>query len=151
MDTETAITTGSPPRISWLRRHKAVTGLSALATAAIAVTAVAIALTHQGQLAVHGNMEVLESCVSASTDYPDITSGAQVVVTDASGKVLAVTALRSSKDISSLACDFPFTVTVPSGQSRYGIVIGHNRGTVWFTSAEMKHGPGLDLTPSPAF
>ena len=156
MDTETGtvITAGSPERISWPRRHKITTAISALGAVA-ALLATAILLTHQGQIAVRGDMEVLESCFSASTDYPDIATGSQVVITDASGKVLAVTALGGMKNISMPlsggACDYPFAVTVPSGQSRYGVTIGHNRGTVWFTPAQMKDGPALELNPPSGF
>jgi hypothetical protein len=36
---------------------------------------------------------------------------------------------------------FAFTATVPSGEQRYGIELGHDQGTVWFTQAEMRKGP----------
>lgn len=125
-------------------------GLVAGIAAAAAVLAV-VALGASGPpLKVHGDMEVLESCLSAGTDYPDIASGAQVVITDASGNVLAVTALGSMKDITTAlngVCDYPFTVTVPPGLPRYGVAIGHDRGTVWFTASQMRRGPALSLSP----
>jgi hypothetical protein len=36
-------------------------------------------------------------------------------------------------------------MTVPGGEARYGITIGHNLGTVWFTPAQMAKGPGVSL------
>jgi len=39
---------------------------------------------------------------------------------------------------------YTFTVTVPAGESRYGIEVSH-RGTIWFTPQQMQKGPGLSL------
>ena len=39
-----------------------------------------------------------------------------------------------------------FTVSdLPAGQQRYGISIGQNRGTIWFSEKQMRSGPGLSL------
>lgn len=38
---------------------------------------------------------------------------------------------------------YTFTVTVCGGQSRYGIQIGHDRGTVWESTSQMKTEIGI--------
>jgi hypothetical protein len=99
---------------------------------------------------VSGQMAVQEDCLQASQDYPDITAGTQVVLTNPSGKVLDASALGGGTDAPGGSggvgqCNYPFTVRMIPGQPRYGITIGQNRGTVWFTPANMKNGPVLSL------
>jgi len=105
--------------------------------------------------------------------YPDITSGSQVIVTDSSGTVIGTgmlsydkaktfalttgtavilakkTGASASGIASALSQDvaiYDFSVSgLPGGLVRYGIKVGHNRGTIWFTAAQMKAGPGLTL------
>lgn len=100
-------------------------------------------------LTVHGSMTIDESCDSAVSDYPDISDGAQVVITDPSGKVVATSALRQGKALSPGGfplCNYPFTAAVAAGQPRYGITIGQGRGTVWFAAARMTREPELVLS-----
>ena len=81
-----------------------------------------------------------------------------MTVTDASGKVIGTGELQyDSKatntwakkmgDLGEWGAEtfYNWTVTVPAGQDRYGVQIGHDRGTVWFTEKQMQHGPGLSL------
>jgi hypothetical protein len=156
MNTQVPDTGTIPGRAPRPRRHKVTFGLIA-GGAMILIIAVVFGTTRHAAAApvtVHGSMTVTESCLSANSDYPDVSTGAQVIITDASGKVLAQGALGGEKTVSQPLgdeCDYPFTVQVPSGQARYGITIGHNRGTVWFTPAEMRRGPGLSLDAAPAF
>jgi hypothetical protein len=96
-------------------------------------------------------MEVQEDCNSAASDYPDIEQGVQVVVTNSSGTVIGTGQLGDGKDQNnpflgniSTACDYSFTVQVPSGMDRYGITISH-RGTIWFSAKQMQGGPSLTL------
>jgi len=103
-------------------------------------------------LAVSGEIDVQESCFTASQDYPDITGGAQVVVTSPSGRVVDTGTLAGGTDGAADSgsgavgqCSYPFTLTITLGQPRYGIAIGHNRGTIWFTPDQMRNGPVLSL------
>jgi hypothetical protein len=144
---------GPPPkRGRWSRRTIALVAGGVLVLAAVAVTVVI--LTGGSTITAHGSVEVDDFQGSCLTDYPDLTAGTQVVVTDSGGSVIGTTELGYSADESSAlsalqpgmsVCVYPFTVKVPGGQARYGITVSH-RGTVWFTSAEMVKGPGLSIT-----
>jgi hypothetical protein len=105
--------------------------------------------------------------VEVSNAYPDITDGSQVTVTDSSGTVVGTGTLSYSKtqtDAEALVLGtamglganaddldldvgvYTFTVTgLPGGEARYGIKVGQNRGTIWFTASQMKAGPSLTL------
>jgi hypothetical protein len=96
-------------------------------------------------------MQVQEDCDSAFGEYPDITQGIQVVVTNSNGTIVATNQLGNSKesDVPGLgaygaSCNYPFTVQVPEGLARYGITVLH-RGIFWFTAKQMPAGPGLTL------
>lgn len=125
--------------------------LAAVIAAAAAVLAVlALGGSTAKPLTVHGAMELSENCAQAAFDYPDISSGAQVVITDPAGKVIAVTSLGAKDAVLTQnggvgICRYPFMVTV-GARARYGITIAQ-RGTVWFTAAEMRKGPALSLSP----
>lgn len=73
--------------------------------------------------------------------FSDIREGAQVVVSDAAGAVIAVSAL--SAGLPSVAggratsCTFGITVTnVPSGRTFYGVEVSH-RGVVRFAEVDL--------------
>jgi hypothetical protein len=98
-----------------------------------------------------------------------LSTGGQVTVADASGKILgsgtltddnskAATTLISGYDalqaqLSVLGGQtspgmsiYDFTVAaLPGGQSRYGVSAGGQHGTVWFTPAEMSKGPDVSV------
>jgi hypothetical protein len=82
-------------------------------------------------------------------DFSDVKGGAQVRITDETGKTLAVTRLgmgiadTSTSDLASGSCDFTFGASVPSGHSSYTIqVINHGNQT--FTEKQMA-APQLSL------
>jgi hypothetical protein len=97
--------------------------------------------------------------------YPDITDGAQVTVINSSGTVVGTGTLQSdpvgtlqaikaavtgtpglsASDFASFVMKYTFTVTVPGGLPRYGIRAGQDRGTVWLSPNQMRHGPALTL------
>jgi hypothetical protein len=143
-----------------------------LAAGAALALGIALAVTEcgggDGSFTAHGTDTVMVNPLNGQNvqeAYPDMTAGAQVTVTDSSGKVIGTGTLASDpgatlRSARMLAAGIPgtsagtylgwvavysFTVTVPGGQPRYGIEIGHNRGTVWFTPAQMQKGPGLSL------
>ncbi len=137
---------------AWSRRSKLVVG-SVAAVIVIVILLLVAGVFGQGQITVHGTMEVAGGVLDSSQNYPDISDGTQVVVLDPSGKVIATGQLsfdsKATKIFSKLGAFgaetvYDFTVTVPSGESRYGIVVSH-RGTIWFTPKQMQKGPGLSL------
>lgn len=88
--------------------------------------------------------------------FDDIATGAQVVVKDASGTVIATSELQggvlvrgaswSENSIRGMACSYSFTLTdLPDG-SFYGIHVGDStRSDVQFSKAEMQAGPTLSF------
>lgn len=143
----------------WERSDRKMTRKTKIAFAAvIAVLAIggaaagfAVAGTGTARpLTVYGSMTIdYESCSSAAADYPDIGDGTQVVITDPAGTVVATSALGTGGPVPGPmgGCNYPFTAAVVAGQPRYGVTIGRDRGTVWFTAAQMRRGPDLILSP----
>ncbi|MGH3191742.1 MAG: DUF2510 domain-containing protein [Streptosporangiaceae bacterium] len=99
-------------------------------------------------------------------DAPDIADGTQVTVTDSSGHVIGTGTLAEDDSAAAMkavtAYDklqaslgtfgdgglsiYDFTVTgLPGGETRYGISIGQDRGTVFFSEKQMRAGPALNL------
>lgn len=83
--------------------------------------------------------------------YADIRAGAQVVVTDASGRTLALGELGDGKlrlpdlDVwGTRSCVFPFSVQVPGGHDFYGIEVTH-RGMVRFTAEQLRQPVEMSL------
>jgi hypothetical protein len=69
----------------------------------------------------------------AEDGYDDISSGAQVVITDSKGKTVGVGELNAGKVSSTQSkCEFEFTINgIPAGSKFYGIHVGNqNRGVV---------------------
>jgi hypothetical protein len=87
----------------------------------------------------------------SSRGYPDLVTGAQVVVTDASGKTIAVGQLEGGSVKTDPATGEPFKVCamrfnvtgVPRGQGFYGVEVAH-RGRVQFD--EVKASSEVTLT-----
>jgi hypothetical protein len=75
--------------------------------------------------------------------YSDINQGAQVVISDDSGKTLAITSLDKGAFFSGQGCVFMWHAKVPK-LGFYG-VSASNRGTVKFSQAEMAYLPELTL------
>lgn len=103
----------------------------------------------------------IQDCTGALSD------GDQVTVADPAGKILGSGTLTEDHskaaqadestynslqgmlsqfdDTSSGMTVYDFTVSgVQDGEARYGVSAG-SKNTVWFTPAELKHGPGLSL------
>lgn len=82
-------------------------------------------------------------CDTTDTGYDDISSGAQVTVTDPAGTVLAVTQLGTGAVGDEGNCSWPFTISaVPEGSKFYQIHIGNQaRGEVSFTRDQLAEGP----------
>ena len=122
---------------AWSMRTKVIAA-SAMAIAVIVVVLLVTGVFGQGQMTVHGTMEVAGNVLNSSQNYPDISDGTQVVVLDPSGKVIATGKLtfdaKATHVFASLGAFgaetvYDFTVTVPTGESRYGIEVSH-RGTI---------------------
>jgi hypothetical protein len=76
--------------------------------------------------------------------YDDIGPGTQVVVTNASGRVLSTTGLGSGQGTDT-SCTFRFAFRVTEGQSDYRISVSH-RGTQDFTFTQLRdNGVSLSL------
>ena len=131
--------------------------ISAAAVVILVVGLLTAGVFGQGPIAVHGTFEVAGDALQSSENYPDISDGTQVVVVNGSGQVIGVGHLTCDAKATAtfnkvLGSDsllagetfYSFTVSVPSGQPRYGIRVSH-RGTVWFTSRQMQKGPGLSV------
>jgi hypothetical protein len=114
-----------------------------------------------GTLTVDADVTTSEDAVGGSCfpsdGYSDIRLGAQVTVTDDSGKVVALGSLQAGKvselwgeDTPSLfgfasKCEFDFTVDqVPAGHPFYSIEVAH-RGQVRFTPAQLDSNVALTL------
>jgi hypothetical protein len=86
-----------------------------------------------------------ETC-SGNGGYDDLIPGAQVKVSDASGKTLALGRLDPGKYDAQLGtCTFTFTVPgTPAKQAFYGVMVSHRTGPQ-FTYTQMKAGPSLTI------
>ena len=74
---------------------------------------------------------------SGQGGYSDLTSGKQVTVTDASGKVIGVGQLSFGRAESDVTCPFAFEVKGVPAADFYGIEL-QNRGTLRFSAVDMK-------------
>ncbi len=85
--------------------------------------------------------------VTIQSAYPDIATGSPVTVISPSGAVLGTGVLIAADPGSWGIQDavYAFTITVPAGEPRYGIKIGGNGGTAWFSGAQMRAGPDISL------
>ena len=152
---------------AWPRGRKILAASSVLAL--IAIIVIAVIVLSGGPMTVHGTL-LDESYLTGGSGCGE-NSGSQVLITDPSGSVLAVTTLRedvkaerkleaspAAKQLASesnalnalgggAAVDsigfYRFTATIPSGDSNYGVKVGSGH-VVWFTNAQMTKGPGLN-------
>lgn len=134
--------------MTWLKTHWWKVGLAALIPVGLAV-ALPLALSGGGSMTVHGALadETANGCVQ---------DGQQAVVIDPTGKIIGVGTYREdTKDetqpvaLGSLGVIpgtsvYDFSVTVPTGEARYGVRTG--AGTVWFTPQQFDHGPQLQCS-----
>ncbi len=135
-----------------------------LGAGAVAAAAITLAACGGSPAAMtsHGTMGVTYSTgtglLGGTPGIDPFSDGTQVVVIDSKGTVIGTGTLASYTDKANQAVvaalggsvaedDYKFTVTVPGGETRYGIQVGTGHGTVWVTPAEMKKGPALTLTP----
>jgi hypothetical protein len=106
--------------------------------------------TTQRTIAVDGDITVTSRSDVTSTGtgcftgggYADIAPGAQVVIKDAAGKVLATTTLGPGTGAG--ICTFPFHADVPRGSDFYGVGLGR-RGVVQFTADQLAAGVHLTI------
>ncbi len=93
-------------------------------------------------ITVHGRLDLVhaktswEKCVGQG-GYSDIHEGAQVVISDATGKTIAIGQLKSGIAVVGVKCSFYFTVeAVPGDEDFYGIEVSH-RGRVQYSRAQL--------------
>jgi len=134
-----------------LRRPAVAAALGIAAALAAAVALYASGVFSREMLTVHGTEQVVvNSFDGMSTDgaFPDITAGAPVTVVDTGGHILGTGTLAASDPSSWGPQDavYSFIITVPAGEARYGIEIGRNRGTEWFSEPQMRKGPSLSVS-----
>jgi len=106
--------------------------------------------TTQRSIAVDGDITVNSRADVTSTGtgcftgggYADIKTGAQVVIKDAAGKVLATTTLGPG--VGAGICTFPFSVDVPRGSDFYGVELGR-RGVVQYSADQLADGIHLTI------
>ncbi len=134
------------------RRPAVLTALGVVVAALVAVAALyASGVFRTEMLTVRGTEQVVVNSfdgMSTGSAFPDITAGSAVRVVDSSGTVIGAGTLAASDPSSWGPQDavYAFVVTVPAGQPRYGIEIGRNRGTEWFTEDQMRKGPSLSVS-----
>jgi hypothetical protein len=96
------------------------------------------AVTGDLKLTDTGNGWASGEVCSGSGGYRDIQAGAQVVVTDAAGTVVAVGSLSVGIAETFMICRFGFGVAgVPAGRGFYGVEVTH-RGQVRYAEADLK-------------
>ncbi len=94
------------------------------------------------QMTVNGTVIVPDNPVAGDTS--SVQEGAQVTVTDPSGKVIGFTALDgNATQGATFTLTYGFTVKVPGNESSYGISIAGISGTEHYTQQQMKAGPAL--------
>jgi hypothetical protein len=102
-------------------------------------------ITVDGDITVNGGgFTSAGSVCTTDGGYTDIKTGAQVVIKDAAGKVLATTTLGVGTGTGSAACTFPFHADVPAGSDFYGVELGR-RGVVQFTAGQLAEGVHLTI------
>lgn len=92
------------------------------------------------------------TCHALSTGFADVAAGAQVVVTDPTGKVVGTgvlgagaTEVNPKLGTPAKICTFPFTITgVPTGLGTYGIEVTH-RGVLQYREADLAGPVVLEL------
>ena len=147
--TRTPVTAALRPR--WSRRVVLLAAAGVVAVLIAAGVAVARGALEPHTFLVRGTAQVVVNSydgMSIQSAFPDITAGGSVTVVNAAGAVIGTGTLSASDPGSWGAQDavYAFTVTVPAGQQRYGIEVGRNRGTVWFSERQLRAGPALTIS-----
>ena len=137
-----------PVRKPWYRRPVLLAGLGVAALAVILGALFAAGVFTRQLMTVHGTEQVVVNSwtgMTTSAAFPDITAGSPVTVVNPAGQMIGTGVLAASDPSSWGPQDsvFSFTVTVPAGEARYGIEIGRNRGTNWFSPTQMRKGPAV--------
>lgn len=143
------------------RRSKILIWAAAGVAVLLAVAGTAVALNLSGSvpdLTVSGTVTVTATTFTLGTNtcagaggYDDIRNGAQVVVTDATGKTLALGELADGRPDGAHSrggpnvCRWTFTVDgVPAGETFYGIEVTH-RGVVQYDAGRIQQPVALSL------
>lgn len=136
------------------RRTRLILAISAAAVLLVAVIATVRLIGGSHDFTVHGGVAVNgtdsftavggDNNCAGSDGYDDLKAGAEVVVSDSSGKTIAVGSVTDSAAHGAV-CLLTFEVAkVPSGKNFYGIEVTH-RGVVKYSEKEMKAGPVLTI------
>jgi hypothetical protein len=136
----------APKRPEWLVALLIVGGVVLI----VAIGIGAWWLTTQRTITVAGDITVTSRADVTSTGtgcftsggYADIAAGAQIIIKDAAGKVLATTTLGPG--VGAGICTFPFTADVPRGSDFYGVELAR-RGVVTFSAEQMAAGVHLSI------
>lgn len=112
-------------------------GIASVALVALSACGGASAFTAKGALGIVAVDATTDDCSAGTGGYSDIREGASVVITDASGKKLAVGSLKEGKPYGeSRLCTFGFSIEdIPGGEGPYSVEVG-SRGEVAFTEDE---------------
>lgn len=117
----------------------------------VAVTTWRLVFAGSSTIDVNGDLTVT-STSSVSSDkgvcttsggYADVKLGAQFVITDAAGSVVATAVLGPGQGVGG-SCRFAFHAEVPSGSDFYGLELGR-RGVVQYSADQLAAGPHLTL------
>lgn len=144
----------SPVRHPWYRRPLPLIS-AAVVIIVIAGAAGYFAVSSQKSktFTTHGEVDVRGDAttvrVGAGTcsgigGYDDLNVGAEVVISDSTGKTLAVGAITGASGPNLSECDLVFNIDVPSGKKFYGVSVTH-RGIAQETEAQMKAGVQLTI------
>ncbi len=140
-------TPAKPHRPEWQIALAIVAAIALVATIGVGIWW----WTTQRTIAVDGDITVTSSrstqsvggACTTSGGFTDIAAGAQVVIKDGTGKVVATTTLGPGTGVGG-ACTFPFKVAVPQGSDFYGVELGR-RGVVQYGADQLAAGVHLTL------
>lgn len=141
---------GGKPRRVWLVVGL-VAGFLVLIGATVGVTAL---LVSGGGFDVKGELTLTDKdagwyggavACHGSGGYDDIRQGAQIVVSDAAGKTLAIGSLGQGTATGTTTCVFPVKVHVKSGGGDFYAVEVSHRGRVQYTADEIRQPLHLTL------
>jgi hypothetical protein len=138
---------GRPPRKSWPQRHKVLTALGGLGALIIigSIAAAAVGGSGPATVRVHGSFDI----DFASSNPNCVSGGDQVMITDASGKVLATATLPATpvtkkitvQGIQVAVEEYTYSATVPV-EPRYGLTVG-SLSPYYVTEAQFIKGTDL--------
>ncbi len=97
-------------------------------------------LTITGEVLLHDTrINTTGNSCRGSGGYDDLREGAQVVVTDATGKSIGIGTLGTGVSNTNI-CTWEFSVTVPAGGGIYGVEVSH-RGKLQYSEADLAGRP----------